>query len=227
MLGVSSQQTAREPGDGPTRSGTSSRWALIVRRTLDVVLAFVALAVAGAAMLVVALLVRLTSRGPAIFRQERIGMAGKPFTILKFRTMVDGMYEHVRADPVLWNEYVNHDHKLPAHLARPTRLGSLLRKLSLDELPQLINVLRGEMSMVGVRPIERTQLELRSVESQRLYATLRPGLTGLWQVEGRSALRHEGRIALDDRYVLEWSPMLDVKLLLRTPMAVLRMRHAI
>ena len=138
--------------------------------------------------------------------------------------MADGTHDKIRSDPTLWLAYVENDHKLPPQYAQFTRAGVLLRRLSLDELPQLINIVQGDMSLVGVRPVEQTQLDFRPEASQRLYKVLRPGLTGLWQVEGRSAVEHPDRVALDDRYVLSQSLLTDIKLLCRTPLAVWRMR---
>lgn len=204
-----------------------SRRDLLFKRSVDVIVAALTLALVAPIFILIGALVAVTSRGPILFRQERVGMKGISFTILKFRTMQHGTYERVCNDPDLWREYIANDHKLPAHLSRTTFAGKWLRKLSLDELPQLINVLRGEMSLVGIRPIERTQLELRPIESQRLYEVFRPGLTGLWQVEGRSGVKHDGRVQLDDRYVVTWTVLFDLQLLLRTPIAVLKMRHSI
>jgi lipopolysaccharide/colanic/teichoic acid biosynthesis glycosyltransferase len=162
-----------------------------------------------------------------LFRQRRIGRNGVPFTMVKFRTMRAGRYEEVVNDPELWSAYVAHDHKLPPELAAFTPIGQLLRRLNLDELPQLWNVLRGEMSLVGVRPIEATQLELRPSASQQRYCAMRPGLTGRWQVEGRAHTEPVRRVALDDRYVDEWSLRGDLALILRTPAAIVRMRNSV
>ncbi|CAB4786307.1 MAG: sugar transferase [Actinobacteria bacterium] len=201
---------------------TFSRQALFLKRTLDVVIALACLICALPLFLVVGLLVALTSRGPILFKHKRVGKNGEPFLILKFRTMHHGAEQRLRSNPVLWDEYVRNDYKLPASHCQVTKIGNVLRKLSLDEIPQFWNVLVGHMSITGIRPLVKEELEGRPHRSQQLYALLRPGVTGLWQVEGRSLTRHGSRIALDDNYVLEWNNRRDLGILLRTPVAVLK-----
>jgi exopolysaccharide production protein ExoY len=195
---------------------------LMVKRVLDVTVALFLLAVTAPVMAVVATLVSVTSRGPVLFRQQRVGRSGTVFEVLKFRTMIDGTDQIVRRDPALWAVYVANDHKLPHAVARYTPCGQLLRRFGVDELPQLVNVLRGQMSLVGNRPIEQTQLNERCESSQRLYGLLPPGLTGLWQVTGRSTITDDARIVLEDSYIRTWNIKQDLSLLIRTPVAVLR-----
>jgi lipopolysaccharide/colanic/teichoic acid biosynthesis glycosyltransferase len=148
--------------------------------------------------------VKLTSAGPVFFRQDRIGHQARRFELVKFRTMVD-----MPDNPLFPDD------------ERITRVGRLLRRLSLDELPQLINVARGEMSLVGPRPTLAYQVE-RYTEHQRQRLSVRPGLTGLAQVEGRNRLAWADRIELDLQYVARQSPLLDFELIARTAVAVLR-----
>jgi lipopolysaccharide/colanic/teichoic acid biosynthesis glycosyltransferase len=180
--------------------------------------------------LVIAALVKLTSKGPVFFRQQRIGQHGVPFTFLKFRSMRNGN------DASVHKEYVR---KLIAGEAdqkpvagngtgvykltndkRITKVGAFLRRTSLDELPQFINVLRGEMSLVGPRPAIGYEVEAYDVWHRRRILEAKPGITGLWQVEGRSRVKFDDMVRLDLRYANNWSPWMDVKILLRTPVAM-------
>ncbi|MBI2857834.1 MAG: sugar transferase [Chloroflexi bacterium] len=185
-----------------------------VKRAIDVLLSSLGLAVLSVPFLVIAAIIRLESPGPVFFRQERIGRLGRPFQIFKFRTMVDGAVQRglglnvSRDDP------------------RITRAGKLLRDCGLDELPQLINVLRGEMSLVGPRPTLRYQVE-RYNDFQRLRLLARPGITSLAVVNGRNLLSWAQRIRLDVWYVKRWSLWLDLKIMLHTFWAVLVTREGV
>lgn len=192
-----------------------------IMRTLDVACALVLLLVLSPLMAIVAILVKRSSPGPVIFRQQRIGKDGELFDVLKFRSMADGTHEQVLSDPELRRQYEQNDFKLPPDASCITPVGRVLRKTSIDELPQLVNVLRGEMSLVGVRPLLARELALRSCYDQELYMLHAPGLTGLWQVEGRSSIGDDARVELDRRFLEEWSPRGNVNLLLLTPKAVL------
>lgn len=172
------------------------------KRVVDLVLLFVVALPAVGIGLVCAVAVKLTSRGPVFFRQERIGMDGVPFTVWKFRTMVHG------------------DNPIFPDASRITSAGVWLRRLSLDELPQLINVARGEMSIVGPRPTLAYQVA-RYTDRQRARLDVRPGLTGLAQVNGRNALSWSARIEWDLAYVQTQSPLLDLRILGRTVATVL------
>jgi len=157
----------------------------------------------------IAVAIRLDSTGPVLYRQRRVGLNGSLFTLLKFRTMMVG------ADRIGLRWEVSRDD------ARITAVGRVLRRLSLDELPQLVNVVRGEMALVGPRPALAHQVA-RYTPRQRLRLSVKPGLTGLAQVMGRNNLCWDERIELDILYVEHQSCWLDVKILLRTPMAMLR-----
>jgi len=204
----------------PARAG-AHRLQLAVKHGLDRLAAALLLVLALPVLLVIAVAIRLTSRGPVFYLQTRPGQHGRPFRMWKFRTMVDGA-EHRLPELVQ-----RHGHrteplfpKLPGD-PRVTRVGRLLRKYSLDELPQLINVLRGDMSLVGPRPHQSGEVALYGPhEWGRLR--VRPGLTGLWQVSGRSALSWEASLALDLAYIEQWSLATDLRILLRTPFAVVR-----
>ncbi len=180
-----------EPAQGPYRG----------KRLFD--LAVLGLVAAPAALVggLCALAVRLDSPGPVVFRQERVGRDGEPFVVWKFRTMVDG------------------DNPIIPDTSTITRVGSLLRRTSLDELPQLVNVARGEMSIVGPRPTLAYQVE-RYTPRQRGRLAVRPGLTGLAQVNGRNALGWDARIEHDLDYVRRQSLLLDLRVLARTAAAV-------
>jgi lipopolysaccharide/colanic/teichoic acid biosynthesis glycosyltransferase len=199
-----------------------------VKRCLDVLVAGSALAVLSPLLLALAVAVRLTSRGPAVFRQERLGQGGQPFTVLKFRTMftdTDDAVHRAYVTRLLTDEVPvaggsSGLYKLEAD-PRVTPIGRWLRRTSLDELPQLFNVLRGEMSLVGPRPALAWEAKLyRESDHQRFEVP--PGITGLWQVSGRSRLSMREALALDVEYVRRRSLWLDLLILARTIPTVLR-----
>ena len=192
------------------------------KRAFDLVMVVATLPVTLPLGLLIGLLVRLTSRGPAVFHQERMGTHGEPFRMHKFRSMVVDAEERLASDPALWDLYVRSGYKIPDRLdPRVTRVGRFLRVTSLDELPQLINVLDGTMSLVGPRPVTRAQYDA-VVDDLDAYRAARPGMTGYWQVEGRSTIVYPARAAYDDHYVRNWSLRRDLALLARTAHAVLR-----
>jgi len=180
----------------------------VIRRMVDIAFALVALVLSSPVLLAAILAIRLTSRGPAIYRQRRSGLAGAQFDMLKLRTMVDGA-EHIGAGLA-----VN------ANDSRITRVGALLRRTSLDELPNLVNVLRGEMTLIGPRPTLPAQVA-QYTPRQHGRLSVKPGITGWAQVNGRASLPWSERIELDLYYVEHRSLALDLKILLRTPALVL------
>jgi exopolysaccharide production protein ExoY len=197
------------------------------KRLLDLALAISALVLLMPLMLGVAALVKLSSRGPALYGHERIGFAGRRFRCWKFRTMVvDGdrvLEQHFRKWPLdrkLWLA----ERKL-LNDPRVTPVGAVLRKLSVDELPQLFNILLGQMSVVGPRPVVADELGNYS-RSAGHYLRTRPGLTGLWQISGRNDRSYHERVVLDRAYVGRWSMLLDIWIILRTVPAVLSSRGA-
>jgi lipopolysaccharide/colanic/teichoic acid biosynthesis glycosyltransferase len=196
------------------------------KRVLDVVGALLLLVLFAPLCIATALVLRVSSRGPIFFRQSRVGAAGRPFLMYKFRSMRVDAEEVLQADPALYARYLANDHKLPA--AEDPRIapaGRLMRSMSIDELPQLWNVLRGDMSLVGPRPVTAPQYEQYG-EAGWVYRAARPGLTGAWQVNGRSLVDFAGRVALDQRYVENWTFGSDLAILLRTPKAVVSGRGA-
>ncbi len=203
-------------GFSPTLTRQS---VLAAKRLLDVGGASVFLLVALPLFLVIGLLVKLTSPGPVIFRQERAGFHGRRFWMYKFRTMVEGA-EGMR-DQVAHLNAMSRPVFKAARDPRLTAVGRMLRTLSLDELPQLLNVLKGEMSLVGPRPLPVYEAS-RIKGGQRRRLAMRPGITGLWQVSGRNAVDFEGWMQMDLFYVDRWSLGLDLKILLRTIPVVLR-----
>jgi lipopolysaccharide/colanic/teichoic acid biosynthesis glycosyltransferase len=180
-----------------------------VNRAADVAIAGTALALASPVLALAALAVKLEGRGPVFFRQMRVGKDGTDFELLKLRTMVVGA------------ESIGAGYAVDAGDARITRAGRVLRRLSLDELPQLWNVIRGDMSVIGPRPTLRYQVE-RYDERQRHRLDVKPGITGWAQVHGRATLPWAERIELDVWYVEHRSPLLDLRILLRTPLALFR-----
>lgn len=205
------------------RARTEAAWQRPAKRALDVIGAAAGLILLAPLFLLLAVLIRLDSPGPALYYQPRIGRAGRLFKLLKFRTMVPGapgaLLEVFKSSPQQqkhWRQF----QKLSQD-PRITRVGRVLRRLSLDELPQLWNVLRGDMSLVGPRPILPYQQAVYGKQTRR-YRQVRPGMTGLWQVSGRSRLTFQERIRLDSDYIGNWSLKLDLIILVRTLPAVLR-----
>ena len=193
-----------------------------LKRSLDLLLGTILGLLLLPMMLVIGALIRLTSPGPAILRQERVGLHGRRFIVWKFRTMIcDGdrvLNEYLDACPGR-REVWNRDHKLP-HDPRITPIGRLLRKTSLDELPQLYNVLRGEMSLVGPRPILASEIPDFG-SSMEAFCSVLPGVTGLWQVSGRNQTTYAEHVEMDSYYARNWSLWLDLYILLLTVRVVL------
>jgi exopolysaccharide biosynthesis polyprenyl glycosylphosphotransferase len=201
-----------------------------LKRSIDIAGSLFALLLFAPLLIVISVAVKLTSRGPVFFRQARVGQYGKMFTFLKFRSM------SFSNDHTIHKEYIRH---LISGTARPaeakesqrkvykltadpriTPVGRLLRRTSLDELPQLFNVLRGEMSLVGPRPPIPYELDYYDIWHKHRLLPVKPGITGLWQVEGRSRVSFDEMVRLDLKYARSWSLWLDLKILLRTPQAV-------
>ncbi len=199
----------------------------IAKRALDIIGAGLGLVLLSPFFLIVALMVRADG-GPAFFAHQRVGRGGKLFGCLKFRSMVIDSQARLEAllasDPAARAEW-EAARKLKND-PRITRIGRFLRSTSLDELPQLINVLRGEMSLVGPRPVQVAEIDRYYGASAAHYMAVRPGITGLWQVSGRSETSYESRVALDVSYVSRPSMLTDLSILLRTPVAVLSRRGA-
>jgi exopolysaccharide biosynthesis polyprenyl glycosylphosphotransferase len=194
-----------------------------LKRSFDLVLAAVGLILLSPVLLAIAVAVRLSSRGPILYRSVRPGIAGKPFRCLKFRTMREHA-EQTQDDLEPLNEKSGAIFKI-RHDPRLTSVGRFLRRFSLDELPQLINVIRGEMSLVGPRPLPTRDFERLEEWHKKRYLVL-PGITGLWQVSGRSELDFDDLVRLDFLYLERWSVMLDLLILLKTIPAVLSRRGA-
>jgi lipopolysaccharide/colanic/teichoic acid biosynthesis glycosyltransferase len=203
--------------------------SLLVKRSMDICGAAAALAVLSPAFLALAAMVKLTSKGPVFFRQQRVGRYGLNFEFLKFRSM------YVSTDAAIHKEYVRNfiagktavstdtSKKTVYKITndpRVTWIGKIMRRTSLDEIPQFWNVLRGEMSLVGPRPPIPYEIEAYDIWHRRRLLESRPGITGLWQVHGRSKTTFDEMVRLDLKYSRMWSPMLDVKILLQTPRAV-------
>lgn len=201
-----------------------------VKRAMDLVGSLTALVIFAPLFLAIAVAIKLTSKGPVFFRQQRIGQHGAPFVFLKFRSMC------VNNDASKHKEYVRQmiAGKAERHPSngngegvykitsdsRVTRVGAFLRRTSLDELPQFINVLKGEMSLVGPRPPIPYEVEAYDLWHRRRLLEAKPGITGMWQVSGRCRIKFDDMVRLDLQYAQNWSPWLDVKILVRTPVAV-------
>ena len=202
-----------------------------IKRMMDILGSALALIMCTPLLLIIALAIKVSSKGPVFFRQQRIGQHGKRFMFLKFRSM------HTDNDPSVHKEYVTkliagHAERNPSNGngegvykltndERITRVGTFLRRASLDELPQFLNVLKGDMSLVGPRPALPYEVAAYQTWHRRRVLEVKPGLTGLWQVNGRNRLRFDEMVRLDLRYAKSWSPWLDIKILMRTPRAVL------
>lgn len=202
-----------------------------LKRSMNIAGSLVALILLSPVILAIALLVKLTSEGPALFRQERLGQYGRPFMFLKFRTMYvnndDSIHRNFiktlianggsRSDPAAAGNAIYKIQDDP----RVTSVGKFLRKTSLDELPQFINVLIGDMSLVGPRPAIAYEVDTYAVWHRYRVLARKPGITGLWQVKGRSVTTFDEMVRLDLRYIRNWSIWLDIKLLLATPKVVI------
>lgn len=208
----------------------SRRTALAVKRFIDVMGSIFALTLFCPVFAAIAVAIKLSSKGPVFFKQERLGECGKPFTVLKFRSM------RTDCDATIHKQYVSQfiAGKADAGIGagqnpvfkiqkdpRITPVGSFLRKTSLDELPQFWNVVRGDMSLVGPRPPVAYEFQAYDVWHRRRVLEIKPGITGLWQVEGRSRTRFDDMVRLDLKYARGWSIWLDLKILLQTPGAVI------
>lgn len=198
--------------------------ARLLKRTMDLVLVSITVPLWLPLCLIVALSIRLEDGGDPLYFQERLGKNDVPFKTIKFRTMVPEaervLQEKLDSDPALRAEWETH-FKLRRD-PRITRVGAWLRASSLDELPQLINVLRGEMSLVGPRPLPEYHQRQLAARTQHLRTRLRPGLTGLWQISGRSDIGNDGMERWDAYYVRNWSVWLDLVILFRTTRAVVK-----
>ena len=203
-----------------------------LKRALDVCTALLALVLLAPLMLIIAAAIRLTSRGPIIYMQLRLGKNGVPFTFYKFRSMVANVDDRIHRDFVT-RLIRARDEPAPAASKGPsaykmkndpriTRVGRLIRTTSIDELPQIFNVLKGDMSMVGPRPPIPYEAENYEPWHLRRILTVRPGITGLWQVEGRSRVTFSEMVRMDLRYIRDCSPKLDLRIMLKTILVVIR-----
>ena len=203
--------------------GPDRALALMAKRALDIVLAVLGLVALSPVFLVVSLVMVMAEGRPVVFRQIRVGLHGRPFSIVKFRTMTpdaEARYEDVAA----LSDTRGAAFKMKDD-PRVTRVGRFLRKTSIDELPQLWNVLRGDMSIVGPRPAPPREVAEYDVWHRRRLS-MKPGITGPWQVNGRNNIDFDRWMRMDLQYIDEWSPSLDLKILLRTIPAVLLGRGA-
>jgi exopolysaccharide biosynthesis polyprenyl glycosylphosphotransferase len=202
------------------RSGPEEGWQLVAKRLFDICSSAALLLLLAPFCGFVALLIKLDSPGPVLFKQERVGINKRRFQLFKFRTMVESA-ENQQQLLESRNEAAGPVFKIK-HDPRITRIGKFLRRYSIDELPQLVNVLKGEMSLVGPRPLPVRDIERIETQSHRRRLSMKPGVTCLWQVNGRSDIDFTNWVRMDLEYIDRWSLGLDMKILLKTIPAVLK-----
>jgi lipopolysaccharide/colanic/teichoic acid biosynthesis glycosyltransferase len=210
--------TGARTADGEGSSHAASLYG-VAKRGVDIIASLILLVLVSPVLLVLAGLVKASSKGPVFFAHKRLGLEGKAFYCLKFRTMIANAEEHLKRDAQLRQRF-EEKFKLEDD-PRITPLGAFLRRTSLDELPQLLHVLRGQMSLVGPRPIVEDELSKYSIYAKKLLS-VKPGLSGLWQVCGRSDTTYPQRVIMDMHYIDHRSLKLDIHLLLLTVSAVVR-----
>jgi lipopolysaccharide/colanic/teichoic acid biosynthesis glycosyltransferase len=212
-----------------SKQASTKQPLLILKRAIDIVVGLILLGLSLPFCIAIAIAIKVTSKGPILFRQTRVGHHGRQFQFLKFRSMYVGNDHSVHRDYV--TKLINKGEAAAASQGnvykltgdkRITPLGKFLRKTSLDELPQFINVLMGDMSLVGPRPPIPYELAAYQTWHRRRLLEVKPGITGLWQVTGRSTVDFDAMVRLDLKYATSWTPWLDCKILLLTPLAVIR-----
>lgn len=210
------------------RNNLGRYWARVAKRSFDLVFASLIIVAISPLLLAITVLIRIQDGDSAFYMQERVGRGGKRFKVIKFRSMIKNAHEMLdkwkTEEPEIWEEYRNNNFKLHND-PRLTQIGKWLRKTSMDELPQLLNVIKGEMSLVGPRPLLANELKDYG-EAAYFYYQARPGITGIWQISGRSKTRFEDRANLDSWYIRNWSLWYDIYILLRTIKVVLHREGA-
>lgn len=196
----------------------------IVKRIIDIIIGSIGLIICLPIFIIIGIIIKLDSKGPVFFKHKRIGKHGNKLEIYKFRTMIDNAEEAMKYFTEEQKKEFKENFKLEND-PRVTRVGKILRKTSLDELPQIINILKGEMSIIGPRPIVETELEKYGKDKEK-FLSVAPGLTGNWAANGRSDVSYEERIALELDYIENRSLMLDLKIFFKTIGSVLKGRGA-
>mgnify|MGYP001030702266 CR=1 FL=1 len=195
-------------------------------RLIDIILAITFIIILLPIMLIIFLLIKLDSRGPVLFKQQRIGKDGEAFLILKFRTMIINSEQKLKGNPVLYRKYIENSYKLdPSEDPRITKLGEFLRKTSLDEIPQFLNVLIGDMSIVGPRPVLLDELKEYG-NKREIFLSVKPGITGYWQVSGRSNIGYPERVNLELYYIERKNILFDISIIGKTFISVLKKKGA-
>ena len=214
--------------DQPSKSHSTSispaaargnRLSLAIKRAIDIIGSLALLTLLSPLLLVIAIAIKLDAAGPIFYKRRLIGQGGKPFMVFKFRSMVANAHELLTQDRALLQQY-QQDLKI-AHDPRVTRVGGILRQTTLDELPQLINVLKGEMSLVGPRMLGDVELASFGEYGDKVLS-VKPGMAGLWVASGRHTLPFERRVELEMEYIDRWSLWLDIKILLASVLIVIR-----
>ncbi|RJQ43476.1 MAG: undecaprenyl-phosphate galactose phosphotransferase WbaP [Nitrospiraceae bacterium] len=230
VLGTNLQHFFQEQAIGlEVKNNLAKPLNIFVKKVFDLTVSLLLLIILAVPMLIISILIKIGSKGPAIFSQERIGRKDRPFRCYKFRTMftdadnrLDMLLKNCSEAQKEWK-----DHWKLKNDPRVTKIGEFLRKTSLDELPQIFNVLKGDMSLVGPRPVTRMEIDEYYREQANLCFGVPPGITGLWQVSGRSNTSYDYRIALDAWYVRNWNLWLDIVILLKTVSVVLKREGAV
>ncbi len=230
VLGTNLQHFFQEQAIGlEVKNNLAEPANIVMKKIFDFVFSCILLAILAIPMALIALIIRIDSKGPAIYTQERRGKKNKPFGCYKFRTMyndADARLQHLMdTDKKAKSEWA--DNWKLSNDPRVTRIGEFLRQTSLDELPQIMNVIRGEMSLVGPRPVTGREIDVYYKDAAKLCFGVTPGVTGLWQVSGRSNTTYEYRIALDSWYVRNWNLWLDIVILFKTVKVVLNREGAV
>jgi lipopolysaccharide/colanic/teichoic acid biosynthesis glycosyltransferase len=212
----------------------TKNWQVLLKRSIDVIFSLLGIILLAPLILLICILIKLTSKGPVFFKQERIGYMGKKFIMYKFRTM-----HQLKDDQIHRNYITNYITNTNCHSDGPrntifklkndpriTSIGKYLRRLSLDEITQLFNVLKGDMSLVGPRPPLQYEVDIYDLWHKRRYLCVKPGITGMWQIYGRSSTTFNDMVRLDLAYIKNWSIGLDIRIIFRTIGTVIRMKGA-
>ncbi|WP_437435398.1 sugar transferase [Bacillus wiedmannii] len=224
---------ASEPLEGSTLEGStlevkkSSGIYLCLKRTMDLIGAIVGLIIFSPIFLLISILYMTgDNKGPIFFKQIRMGKNGKEFYIYKFRSMIVNAEEKLKRNEILYRKYIDNNYKLePSEDPRITKVGQFLRKTSLDELPQFLNVLKGDMSLVGPRPVVQEEL-IEYGKRKDEFLSVKPGLTGYWQVSGRSDVGYPERVELELHYIYNCSILFDMKIIFLTMVHVIMRKGA-